>query len=174
MKDKYKVLILLFLLISIVLSSAYLFLPSYFQSLDNRVRDFYFNFRGVEKASDAVVIIDIDEKSIKELGQWPWEREKFAKILTNLRDGGVGIIGLDIVFSEADKTSPNKFAKEWNIERTDLPDYDAILSETVAETPTILGYVLDFDKANANDAPAVPAIFVEKNKQEREYIPQDK
>ncbi|MFA6195876.1 MAG: adenylate/guanylate cyclase domain-containing protein [Sulfurimonas sp.] len=174
MKDKYKVLFFLFVFISLFLISNYLFLPSYFQSLDNRVRDFYFNFRGDEKVSDAIVIIDIDEKSIKELGQWPWERDKVAKILTNLQESGVGIIGLDIVFSEADKTSPKRFAKEWNIQKVDLPDYDVILAETIASTPTILGYVLDFDKTNKKDAPTVPAIFVEKNKQEREFFPHAK
>ncbi|WP_309498241.1 CHASE2 domain-containing protein, partial [Sulfurovum sp.] len=124
-------------------SSAYLFLPTHFQSLDNRVRDFYFKFRGPQKASDDVVIIDIDEKSIKELGQWPWERDKFAKILTNLTNSGAGIIGLDIVFAEADKTSPHKFAKKWGIEKKNLPDYDLVLSKAVANTPTILGYVFD-------------------------------
>lgn len=174
MKDKYKFLLLLFVFISVLLTSSYLFLPDYFQSLDNRVRDFYFNFRGNEKASDAIVIIDIDEKSIKELGQWPWERDKVAKILTNLQESGVGIIGLDIVFSEADKTSPTRFAKEWNIQKADLPDYDAILSETIKTTPTILGYVLDFDKENRSDAPNIPAIFVEKNKPEREFFPHAK
>ena len=138
------------------------------------MRDFYFNFRGSERVSDAVVIVDIDERSIKELGQWPWERDKFAKILTNLHESGVGIVGLDIVFSEADKTSPKRFAKEWNIQRADLPDYDVILSEAVASTPTILGYVLDFDKTNAHEAPTIPAIFVEKNKQEREFFPHAK
>ncbi|MCX6075511.1 MAG: adenylate/guanylate cyclase domain-containing protein [Campylobacterales bacterium] len=172
MKNKYKALILLFLLISAILSGAYLFLPSYFQSLDNSVRDFYFNFRGPQKTSDSVVIVDIDEESIKELGQWPWERDKFAKILTNLKNGGVGVIGLDIVFSEADKTSPSKFAKEWNIKDTNLPDYDTILSETVADTPTILGYVLDFDKHNKNEGPSIPAIFMQKNLQDKEYLPE--
>lgn len=91
MKTKYKVLIPLFILISLALSSAYLFLPSHFQSLDNRVRDFYFKFRGHEKASDDIIIIDIDERSIKELGQWPWERDKFAQILTNLTTNNAGL-----------------------------------------------------------------------------------
>ena len=86
MRDKYKVLILLYILISITLSSAYLFLPKHFQSLDSRVRDFYFKFRGPEKTSEKIVIVDIDERSIKELGQWPWERDKFAHILQNLTD----------------------------------------------------------------------------------------
>jgi len=171
MKDKYKVLTLLFLFISLLLSSAYLFLPTHFQSLDNRVRDFYFNFRGSEKASDDVVIVDIDEKSIKELGQWPWERDKIAQILTNLSNSGAGIIGLDIVFAEADKTSPAKFAKKWGISKKDLPDYDLILSQVIADTPTVLGYVFDFDANNTNEPPQVPAIFIEKNKPEREFLP---
>ncbi len=96
-------------------------MPSHFQSLDDRVRDFYFNVRGPEKASDDVVIVDIDERSIKELGQWPWERDKFAQILTNLGNYGVGIIGLDMVFAEADKTSPDKLAKKWGISKKISP-----------------------------------------------------
>jgi adenylate cyclase len=171
MKTKYKVLIPLFILLSLALSSAYLFLPSHFQSLDNRVRDFYFKFRGPEKASEDIVIIDIDERSIKELGQWPWERDKVAQILTNLTQNNAGIIGLDIVFSEADKTSPSKFASQWGLDTKNLPDYDFILSEVVANTPTILGYVFDFDAKNTNDAPQIPAIFIEKNKPQKEFLP---
>jgi len=171
MKSKYKILIPLFLLLSLVLSSAYLFLPSHFQSLDNRIRDFYFKYRGPEKASDDVVIVDIDERSIKELGQWPWERDKFAQILTNLTNNQAGIIGLDIVFSEEDKTSPVKFAKKWGLEINNLPDYDAVLSNVVANTPTILGYVFDFNADNTNEAPQIPAIFIEKKKPKQEFLP---
>ena len=171
MKGKYKVLILLFILLSVLLSSAYLFLPTYFQSLDDRVRDFYFKFRGPQKASDDIVIVDIDEKSIKELGQWPWERDKVARILTNLSASGAGIIGLDIVFSEADKTSPKRLAKEWGIDASEMPDYDFILSQAIASTPTILGFVFDFDIDNTNEAPQIPAIFIEKSKPKREFLP---
>jgi len=171
MKGKYKVLIPLFILLSVLLSSAYLFLPNHFQSLDNRVRDFYFKFRGAEKASEDVVIVDIDERSIKELGQWPWERDIFAQILNNLSASGAGIIGLDIVFSEADKTSPKRLAKKWGIDDKKMPDYDLILSQTIAATPTILGYVFDFDFDNTNEAPQVPAIFVEKSKKDLEFLP---
>jgi adenylate cyclase len=55
MRGKYRALILLFIFLSIALSSAYLFLPNYFQSLDDRVRDFYFKFRGPQKVSDDIV-----------------------------------------------------------------------------------------------------------------------
>ena len=153
------------------MSGAYLMLPTSFESLDNRLRDLFFKVRGVEKSSDAVVIVDIDEKSMKSLGQWPWERNKIAHILQNLRDDGAGIIGLDIVFSEADKTSPTKMAKKFNVDVSKLPDYDKILALTIAKTPTILGYVFDFDNKNTNEAPEIPAIFMEKHKPKREFLP---
>ncbi|MDQ7067383.1 MAG: adenylate/guanylate cyclase domain-containing protein, partial [Sulfurimonas sp.] len=56
-----------------------------------------------------------------------------------------------------------------------LPDYDKILASTVANTPTILGYVFDFDtKIHVNEAPQIPAIFIEKNKKFGEFLPQAK
>jgi adenylate cyclase len=138
------------------------------------VRDFYFKFRGPQKASEQIVIIDIDEKSIKALGQWPWERDKLAKILTNLTNNGAGVIGLDIVFAEADKTSPKKLAKMWGVDSKNMPDYDEIFAHTVASTPTILGYIFDFDANNTNEAPQIPAIFIEKNKSYGKFIPHAK
>jgi len=172
MRDKYRVLILLFLVISISTSSAYLFLPDYFQSLDSRVRDFYFKVRGEERVSKEILIVDIDEKSIKELGQWPWERDKFAQILQNLNSSDAGIIGLDIVFSEADKTSPNRLADEFGIKGVVLPNYDTILAKTISQTPTILGYIFDFEVKNEQEAPQIPAIFIQKYKSTLEYLPQ--
>lgn len=171
MKGKYQALFLLFLLIFIGSSSAYLFLPDYFQSLDSRIRDFYFKVRGPEKTSENIVIIDIDEKSIAKLGQWPWERDKVAKILDNLNSLGAGIIGLDIVFSEADKTSPNRVAKAWQLKADNLPDYDEVFATTIQRTPTILGFVFRFKAKNEIEAPQIPAIFVQKHKK-RDYLPQ--
>ncbi len=171
MSEKYKVLLALFILNVLMLSSAYLFIPTHFQSLDNKVRDLYFKFRGAEEASKDIVIIDIDEKSIKELGQWPWERDKLARILSNLTNLGAGIIGIDIIFSEADRMNPKKLALEWGIDSSSLPDYDLSLSESIASSPTILSYVFNFDSNNTNEAPHIPAIFVEKSKQEKEFFP---
>ena len=171
MKEKKRVLLFLFLSISIIVSSAYIFLPNQFQSLDNKIRDFYFYFRGEEKTDDNIVIIDIDERSIKALGQWPWERDKFAHILQNLSQHGAGIIGLDIVFAEADKTSPKRFAKQFGFKENEVDDYDAILAKTISTTPTILGYQFDLNHQNSREAPQIPAIFVEKHKS-HEFIPQ--
>jgi len=174
MKEKWKVLTVAFFIIVMIVGGAYLFLPEYFQSLDSRVRDFYFKIRGNEKVSDSVIIVDIDEKSMKALGQWPWERDKFAQILVNLTNAGSGIIGLDIVFSEPDKTSPSYLNKKLNLHLKNVPDYDLILAQTIQQTPTILGYVFDFENANDIEAPQIPAVFIQKHKKYGEFLPQAK
>ena len=45
--------------------------PLFFSSIDARIVDTMFRFRGPEKTTGQVVIVDIDEKSLKEYGQWP-------------------------------------------------------------------------------------------------------
>ncbi len=85
-----------------------------------------------------------------------------------------GIIGLDIIFSEKDKTSPVTIAKEWHLQGKNLPDYDAVLAHTVASTPTILGYIFDFNEKNDNEAPDLPLIVIEKSKPKKEFLPEAK
>lgn len=163
---------LLFLLISVGVSYAYLFLPSAYQNLDDKLRDFLFLARGTTSASSEIIIIDIDEKSLHTIGQWPWERNIVADMLTNLTNAGAGIIGLDIVFSEEDKTSPHRFANQFHITQS-LPNHDLQFAKIVKETPTILGYVFNFDTtfhSTTSVVPDIPAIFIEKNLPKTNYL----
>lgn len=101
--------------IAFSLSFLYIFYPSLPDSFDNRLRDYLFSIRGEIPNSGNVIIIDIDEASIKDLGQWPWSRNKISQILKNLTDANIGIIGMDIVFAENDNSSPSfSFRKIWN------------------------------------------------------------
>lgn len=56
---------------------------------------------------DDVVIVDIDEESLKHLGQWPWPRKTLAKLVDSLTEKGATVIAFDGVFSEEDRTSPH-------------------------------------------------------------------
>ena len=58
-------------------------------------------------AEDPVVIIDIDDRSLAEIGQWPWPRNQLAK-LTN-QAYAAAALGFDIVFAESDRTNPENF-----------------------------------------------------------------
>lgn len=133
-----------------------------------------FLLRGEAPTTGNVVIVDIDEKSLKELGQWPWQRYKVAKILDNLTAAGVGVVGLDIVFAEPDNSSPRKVFKELGEEKValSLPDYDEVLAKAIAESPTIAGYVfaLENDGMKPSRGAKISAIFIEKAKPDIDYM----
>jgi len=150
-----------FLIFSLIAS--YLYAPDFFKTFDNRMQDMLFFARGPIKTTGDVVIVDIDEKSLKEYGQWPWPRDVFAKLIVNLTNGGAGIIGLDIVFAEADGKSPDKYAKLFGADPAKAQNNDAILASVFAQAPVIGGYVFLFDGNFSAREPSVPAIFIEKN-----------
>ena len=154
----------------IALSSAYLYVPQAFLSLDNRLRDFLFLARGPLPASKNVLIVDIDEKSLKTEGQWPWSRNKVAQLIDNLTEAEAGIIGLDIVFSEPDRTSPQHIASTLHLPDQALENYDATLANSIAESPTIGGYFFTFDEQNQTQTPLIPAVFIEKGGSAQQYI----
>src|ERR1700730_5642834 len=60
-----------------------------FQLIDPRV-----------KTAKPVTVVDIDEKSLSKLGQWPWPRTRIADLITNLTRLGAVVIAFDIIFAE--------------------------------------------------------------------------
>ena len=152
--------------ISIFLSALYIFSPGILRSFDDRMRDAYFLYRGEMPNGGSVVIVDIDEASLRALGQWPWSRDKLSKIIENLTSAGVAVIGIDAVFAEEDRTSPSLIAKKLNL-KENLQDYDLQFANTLANSPVILGYGFDLvDEDGDKRAPKIPAILIEKNKKE--------
>jgi len=168
---KSKVLIFVTTLV-ILISLEYLFLQNtkFFQKMNNNLTDNAFIYRGELPADKRIVIIDVDEKSLKALGQWPWSRNKIARILENLRDSDAAIIGIDMVFAEKDSSSPINIAKEANIPLEDLQDFDKILAETLTQTPTITGFTFNFEEHIKNEAPTSNAMFIQHGKGEEEHL----
>ncbi len=144
----------------------------FFENINSKITDSFFNFRGEIKPTNNVVIVDIDENSLKKLGQWPWSRDKVATVLENLSSADVGIVGLDIVFAESDNSSPKRVLEKLGIKNIEAPDYDTILAQTLANTPTISGYMFNFQSKNKDTkAPNIATIVVEKNYADSEYLP---
>ena len=55
---------------------------------------------------ERLVILDIDEKSLGEIGRWPWNRERMATLMNKLFDrNGIALLGFDVVFAEPDDSS---------------------------------------------------------------------
>lgn len=163
---KFFLFISLGLFLAILLSTIYINFDKLPNSIDNRLRDYLFTLRGEIDTSDSVVIIDVDEASLAEVGQWPWSRPKVAELLNKLTQEKTALIGFDMVFAEPDKSSPHRVFKKYNIKVNNPPNYDQMLGQTIGSTPTILGYIFEFNDSSYlnKKAPTVPAIFVEKNK----------
>ncbi len=128
--------------------------PVLLSALDNRIMDTMFKIRGPQPDSDQIVIVDIDEKSLKVLGQWPWSRNILADITQNIFKNSPRALGFDIIFPEKDRTSPAYYFKNIDpsiarqipdtilsvvLENRSL-DYDIRFGHTVSQGPSILGY----------------------------------
>ncbi len=169
-----KFLIHLAVTLGIIVASmmGYLQYPHYFTPFEHKIKDMMFLVRAEVRGDERIVIVDIDEKSLKELGQWPWSRDKVARLLENLSKNNVAIIGLDVVFAEPDDSSPKAVFEKLGMANEGVVDYDEVLAEAIANTPTIVGYVfaLTDDGIPPENVPKTNAIIVEKNKPEHSFL----
>ena len=99
-------------------------------------------------SEDPVVIIDIDDRSLAEIGQWPWSRNQLAK-LTN-QAYAAAALGFDIVFAEPDRTNPQNlianysFDEAINKELASLPSNDELFADAISNHGTVvLGQALN-------------------------------
>jgi len=91
-----------------------------------------------------VQVIAIDEASLKEYGQWPWPRTQFAELIERIASYQPLAIGLDILFPEADMTSPEALATRLppgplRDELARLPPNDEVLASAMRRAPIVLG-----------------------------------
>jgi len=125
---------------------------------------------------DRIVILDIDEKSLAELGHWPWGRDRLAMLADKLfRIYGVRVLGFDVVFPEADNSSglnslealARKDLKDNGAFQSSLRelrpqlDFDARFASALKGKPVILGYYFSNTEGGVSNgvlsAPVLPA-----------------
>ena len=106
-----------------------------FQVIDPRV-----------KTSRPVTIVDIDEKSLAKLGQWPWPRTRIADMIVSLTQLGAVVIAFDVVFAEPDRLNPDAAAETMRyldeVTRSKLralPSNDQIFADAVRRSRVVLG-----------------------------------
>ena len=94
------------ILIALLVNASGFYQYSFLKQLENWTYDARLNFSRPDSIDDRIVIVDIDESSLAEVGRWPWGREKLARIVDNLFDYyQVNVVGFDIVFAEKDQSS---------------------------------------------------------------------
>ncbi len=94
-----------------------------------------------------VTVIDIDEASLAELGQWPWDRATIAQMIANLANMGALLTAFDMVFAEPDRMNPDSVARtlptldeETRAKIAEQPSNDRIMADVMEQTRVIVGY----------------------------------
>lgn len=158
--------------ISVILVAAlvvvYAWGPDFLELMEYRALDLRFTMRGPIEPGPETVLAVIDEKSVDEVGRWPWPRSRIADLIQALSDDGAKVVALDIGFFEPDTNT--------NIELVDrlagevgrsgiqapgltgflekerrLADFDLRLADTMeqAVSPVILGYFFHITQQEA-------------------------
>ena len=74
--------------------------PDFLQRIEFNIYDQHFKLRGPRPANPQVVIVTVDEASLKMVGRWPWPRSVLAELVGRLVQGGAAIIAFDVLFNE--------------------------------------------------------------------------
>ena len=129
--------------------------------LDEAVYDLRLRLTMPNTVDPRVVIVDIDERSLAHLGQWPWPRGNVAKLVTELTQRQhVAALGLDVVFAEPDSSSilqqlqqmarkdlrGDPLFVDWLARHGAQIDHDAMLARALEQGPTVLGYYFTSDR----------------------------
>jgi serine phosphatase RsbU (regulator of sigma subunit)/CHASE2 domain-containing sensor protein len=104
--------------------------------------------RAVKFPSAVPVIVDIDERSLNTVRQWPWPRYLVADLVDALNSNGVAAVAFDVLFSERDNSSPREMAKYLKLDKNfsvrfeGLPDnfhnYEELFAASLAAAPAVL------------------------------------
>jgi adenylate cyclase len=98
-----------------------------------------------------VRVVDINEESLRKIGQWPWSRTILADLVTKLSAEGAAVIAFDIFFTEPDRTSPEQAVKLMSPQDAAMlapviagrPTHDQVFAEAIKAAPVILATALN-------------------------------
>ena len=143
---------------------------NFVKKIENISYDFFQSIFTVDTDFNNVVIVDIDEKSIGEIGQFPWRRDIFAKLINKLNILEASVISFDIFFSEEDKQNPKKILEEFDIESNNVLDSDQSLYNEIQTSKIVLPVLGDISAFNKNNNSKPKANIVTKGTNGFNYL----
>jgi adenylate cyclase len=152
------------------------------QRLDDVLYDARLRATMPRTLDERIVIVDIDEKSLAEVGRWPWGRNRLAELSEELLDRQqVALVGFDVVFAEPDDSSGLKRLRQLaQSELKDQPgfaerigqlgpslDYDALFARSIQKRPVVLGYYFTSDREGRTSGVLPPPVMQRQHLQGR-------
>jgi adenylate cyclase len=121
------------------------FPPRLLERLGNDSYDILLRAAPTRPPDSRIVIIDVDERSLTAIGQWPWRRDLIGDLITRLRDLGAATVALDVVFAEADRYSEPRESDHRS--GANAQPSDEALAAKLREGRVVLGHAMRFDGA---------------------------
>ena len=144
------------LIVSITFSFGYIYQPIFLRFLDNKWYDTLLKSYPHGETSNLPIIVDIDEKTLAQFGQWPWPRHRVGLLLEKIKSLGPLSISLDMVFPEADRTSLDASQKDLQrdlktpVDFSRLPEFltknDKRFAVKLSQGPFVLAYSFIFSE----------------------------
>ncbi|OUD14695.1 adenylate/guanylate cyclase domain-containing protein [Thioflexithrix psekupsensis] len=147
--------IIVFFMLHVMSPPSSLFSWQFIHNLERDLYDLRLNVAAASVVDDRVIIVDIDEKSLAEIGRWPWNRQILSQLVDRLFiDYEIDLLGLDIAFPEADNSSgwsqlevlANTLLKDQDGFLAQLPeikkqlDYDQQFADSLHHRRVVLGF----------------------------------
>jgi PAS domain S-box-containing protein len=101
--------------------------PATLMQLEANLTDLLLRRSAPTPTSGRVVVVDIDERSLAEIGRWPWPRTRLAHLLAGVRARGAEAIAVGMMFPESES-----------------PESDQHLSDVLRAGPFVIGYAFTF------------------------------
>jgi adenylate cyclase len=136
-------------------------IPSIFERISLLSFDLYQREAPRQAAADIPIrIVDIDERSLKKIGQWPWPRSIIADLVDKLREAGAAVVVFDVIFAEPDRTSPKlllPLLKDMGVDGGEaeqllgkMADPDQRLVEAISKLPVVVSFALTANGGTGN------------------------
>ena len=118
--------------------------------------------------SQPAVIVAIDEASLAWKGQWPWPRTQLATLIERISTAKPAAVGLDLIFPEPDRYSPDRVVNalpdippDLAARLSKLPNSDTVFARSLKHVPTALGLAgMDIAPPNSSQSgQATPVLF---------------
>lgn len=158
--------------------------PTFIERLDAMFYDARLRTTLPQTIDERIVIIDIDEASLAELGRWPWSRHHMAQLVDTLFDEqGIVALGFDVVFAEPDNSSGLStlrslaegelrdhaaFQRRWP-ELAQSLDYDQRFADALRERPVVMGYYFTSDRQGHRSGQLPPPAIDPSTREQRPF-----
>src|SRR6185295_20372525 len=88
----------------VVVTALSMYRPAFLEWAERGTYDTLVRAAGTRPPDERVAIVDIDERSLAAVGQWPWRREVIGQLVSRIRSAGAQAVALDMLFAEPERT----------------------------------------------------------------------